>query len=129
MEAIARTIRQRGFRKWYERELLAGHGHLLLLVLATLAVIGALEAFSEHAGNRVLSAGAFVLAGAIGVWAMRRYLFHLMRAESVANQAVCPACEAYARWQVERDEAAGADRRVVLHVCCRDCGARWSIGC
>ena len=30
---IAQTIRQAGFRKWYERELIQSHAHLVLLVL------------------------------------------------------------------------------------------------
>ena len=38
MKSVAPAIRQRGFRKWYERELLAGHSHLVLLLLCTVAL-------------------------------------------------------------------------------------------
>ena len=38
--AIQQSIRNRGFRKWYERQLLVGHSHLLLLLLCTLALLG-----------------------------------------------------------------------------------------
>lgn len=123
MNGIGGAIRKRGFRKWYERELIAGHSHLVLLVLATLALLGALEAFSDRTGSeRLWMAASFATAGVVGVWALRRYLFHLMRAESAAHQAVCPGCRAYARWRVEGD-----DEPEALAVCCRDCGTRWRI--
>jgi hypothetical protein len=73
---------------------------------------------------------SLLVAAAIGAWALRRYLFHLMRAELIANQATCPACQAYARWQVEGHRP-GGDRRPTgrprLQVCCRGCGSRWRI--
>lgn len=125
---IARRIRRRGFRKWYEAELIRGHSHLVLLILCTLAVLGALEALSDGTGaDRALLACSLLLAGGIGVWAMRRYLYLLLRAETVANQAVCPACEAYARWSIE-DEA-GSAAEPVLRVRCRACQHGWKIDC
>lgn len=128
MKVIANSIRERGFRKWYERELVAGHGHLVLLVLATLALLGALEVYSDtHGEDRLVMAGTFALAGVVGVWSMRRYLFHLMRAETLANQAVCPACKTYARWQIEAEDPGSQDRPPALLVRCRDCGERWQI--
>ena len=102
--SIPAFIAERGFRKWYERELIRGHSHLVLLLLATLLV-----------------------AAAIGVWALRRYLFHLMRAEAIANQAVCAHCDAYARWLIERSEPATARSDGAMAVCCRKCGHRWRI--
>lgn len=124
MTPVNRLIRERGFRKWYERELLAGHSHLVLLLLCTLALLGALEVFSQRSGaERWAVAASFAVAGLLGAWAMRRYLFHLLRAERLANQASCPRCRAYARWAVEHDDAEALDVR------CRDCSERWRIDC
>ncbi len=125
---IASRIRRRGFRKWYEAELIRGHSHLVLLILCALGVLGALEALSDGTGaDRALLALSLLLAGGIGIWAMRRYLFLLLRAETVANQAVCPACEVYARWTIE-DES-GAATEPVLRVRCRACQHGWKIDC
>ena len=125
--SIPAFIAERGFRKWYERELIRGHSHLVLLLLATLGVIGGLEAFTERGGNRLLMVATLLVAAAIGVWALRRYLSHLMRAEAIANQAVCAHCDAYARWLIERSEPATARSDGAMAVCCRKCGHRWRI--
>ena len=42
---------------------------------------------------------------AVGVYSLRRYLYLLMRAEAVANQAVCPKCQTYLS-AVERTDLA-----------------------
>jgi DNA-directed RNA polymerase subunit RPC12/RpoP len=126
--SIPAFIAERGFRKWYERELIRGHAHLVLLLLATLGVIGGLEAFSERgAANRLLMVASLLVAAVIGVWALRRYLYHLMRAEAIANQAVCAQCDAYARWLIERSEPATEQGDGAMAVRCRKCGHRWRI--
>jgi ABC-type nickel/cobalt efflux system permease component RcnA len=127
--SIPAKIERSGFRKWYERELIRGHSHLVLLLLCTLGLLGALEAFSEARGiDRLLLALSFAIAGLVGAWSLRRYLFHLMRAESVANQADCPACKVYARWRVEQAVPAGGNvDEGTMDVCCRNCGHRWRI--
>jgi hypothetical protein len=127
---IPQAIRRRGFRKWYERELLVGHSHLVLLLFCALAVVGAMEVFwRQPGGERLLMVVSVLVSAGIGVWALRRYLFVLMRAELIANQAVCAGCKAYGRWVVEEqaagDEATG--RSAHMRVCCRSCGGRWLI--
>jgi hypothetical protein len=126
---IPADIRKRGFSKWYERELLRSHSHLVLLLLCALAALGAVEAFSQPGSNRLLMVASLLVAAGVGVWAVRRYLFHLARAEYVANQATCSACQVYARWKVEAtepgDEAAGTPP--AMQVCCRKCGHLWRI--
>ena len=124
MNGIGAAIERRGFRKWYERELLRSHGQLVLLVLATLAALGALEAFSDGLGDRLLMGTSLVAAAAIGAWALRRYVFHLMRAELIANQATCPACRAYGRFAVERE---GGPEASAMMVRCHRCEERWRI--
>jgi hypothetical protein len=128
--AIPAVIRQRGFRKWYERELIRSHANLVLLLLCTLAVLGAMEAlFDGGRHERLLLVACLLVAAALGLWSMRRYLFHLSRAELIANQASCPQCQTYARWTVERDTAGddSAGRLAVMDVRCRACGRGWPI--
>ena len=121
----AQKIRRVGFRKWYERELLNCHANLLLLVLATIGLLGCLEVYSARL-SRVeglqMLAGALASA-AIGWFALRRYLRALAHAEFVARQAACETCSAYAKWDAV-DEP-GAEGR--LRVRCRRCSHRWDI--
>ena len=124
--AIPDDIRKRGFRKWYERELLRGHSHLVLLLLCALAALGAVEAFGQEGSQKLLMAASLLVAGGLGAWAMRRYLYLLMRAEIIANQATCPACQAYARFAVEA-VGPSADAAGTITVCCRRCGHHWQI--
>jgi ABC-type nickel/cobalt efflux system permease component RcnA len=126
---IPANIRKRGFAKWYERELLRSHSHLVLLLLCALAALGAAEAYSQPGSNRVLMVASLLVAAGVGVWAVRRYLFHLARAEYVANQATCPACQSYARWKVQAEQAGDekAGEPPAMEVCCRKCSHRWRI--
>lgn len=124
--AIPASIQRRGFRKWYERELLIGHSHLVLLLLCVVTLFGAMEAFSSPQGAKALMAACVLVACAIGLWALRRYLFLLTRAEYIANQAVCQQCQAYGRWAVESSHGDGAEGRY-MRVCCKRCSGRWQI--
>jgi hypothetical protein len=128
--AIPTDIRQRGFSKWYERELLRSHSHLVLLILCALAVLGAVEVFSQGGDARLLMVLSLLVAAAVGVWALRRYLFYLSRAELIANQASCPGCGVHGRWTIETSESGQTDepsQPAVMAVCCRRCAHRWRI--
>ena len=127
---IPQSIQRKGFRKWYEHELLAGHAHLVLVLLAGLAVAGAMEALWHPTSDaRLLMLGSVLLATGIGIWALRRYLFLLMRAELIAHQAVCASCQTYGRWTVESQAPAdeAKNRPAQLRACCRHCGTNWTI--
>jgi hypothetical protein len=119
-------MRQIGFRKWYEGQLLRSHAHLVLLLLAVLALLGGFEAFSREKPwtDQILIAACVLASIAISVLALRRYLFLLNHAEWVADQAVCRQCERYALWELLAEEDAG--RR--LRVRCRHCNHEWLIG-
>jgi formate dehydrogenase maturation protein FdhE len=121
---LAEGVRRFGFRKWYERELLSSHAHLLLTLLSSVALIGLLEAFQDASpSDKLLNVLLFIASGAIGLWALRRYLYLLTHAEAVANQANCPACGTYARFEVM-----GEDRRSgQIVVRCRACRQEWTI--
>jgi hypothetical protein len=121
---FSQGVAKRGFRKWYERELLTGHAHLVLLLLSAIGMIGSFEAFKDASVSEKIVNVVFVLVcAAVGLWAMRRYLFLLMRAEELANQASCPACGEYGRFTVVADRCNG--RETV--VCCRNCAHKWPI--
>lgn len=119
---FAQGVAKRGFRKWYERELLTGHAHLVLLLLSAVGMMGSLEAFrGASTSEKILDVGFVLLSAAVGLWAMRRYLFLLMRAEEIANQASCPRCQEYGRFTIVSDN----HRETV--VCCRKCAHHWPI--
>lgn len=121
---LAEGVRRFGFRKWYERELLSSHAHLLLALLCSIALIGLLEVFRAGTpAEKLLDVLLFIASGAIGLWALRRYLFLLMHAEDVANQASCPACGSYGRFEVVGANRQGRQARVR----CRACGHGWTI--
>ena len=122
---LADGIRKHGFRKWYERELLRSHAHLVLTFLCMIGVFAAVEAMGHNRSwfDQAVDLGAIVLCTGVGIWALRRYLYFLNHAEMTANQADCPQCKAYASFKLEGENT--QDRSVV--VCCRKCQHRWTI--
>jgi hypothetical protein len=129
--AIADFIQLRGFKKWYERELARSHLQLLLLLCCALAVFGAMEGLFEAQGSaRWWLAVCLLTALAIGAWALRRYLFLLMRAETIARQASCEKCATYGRWDVDAHEASQPESVCMnerMNVRCRACGHPWQV--
>ena len=121
---LADGVRRVGFRKWYERELLSSHAHMVLALLGVIAMLGSMEAmrgmpYSQQFMNLVM----LITSGLIAFWALRRYLFLLMRAEVVANQASCEDCGEYGRFTI--DELNGLPMQT--RVCCMKCTHRWTI--
>ncbi|MCZ8252534.1 MAG: hypothetical protein O9318_08705 [Hylemonella sp.] len=121
---LAEGVRRFGFRKWYERELLSSHAHLLLTILCSIALVGMLEVFKGGSlEEKLLDVLMFIASGAIGLWSLRRYLYLLMHAEEVANQANCPACGTYARFEVMAEDRRSGE----IVVRCRACRQEWTI--
>ncbi|RYF14564.1 MAG: hypothetical protein EOO30_17740 [Comamonadaceae bacterium] len=119
---LAEHFKRIGFRKWYERQLLSSHAHMVLAFLSVIAVVGAMEAFRTSEGDTQLANVLFVvLCAAIGAWAMRRYAFLLMRAEQAANQASCPDCGDYGRFHV----VGHRPRLQEIDVRCSRCSRGW----
>lgn len=124
MDAM-QSIRKLGFRKWYERTLLRCHGNLVLLLLSTIALLIAAEAYGRElpASTQLKLLACALASGLIGYWALRGY-FRLMReAEFAADQAVCSQCETYARWDITSEDRA----HYTMQVRCRKCGHPWRI--
>lgn len=122
---LAEGIRRHGFRKWYERELMRSHLHMLLLLFCAIGLLGAFELFSRTAplSEQLNAMFSVLLCAGVGVWSLRRYLYLLMHAEEVAHQAVCAQCKAYGRLAVLQVEA--ASERVSVR--CKQCGHSWPI--
>ena len=122
---LADGIRRIGFRKWYERELLQSHAHLVLTFLCAIGLFAAFEGlgrapdWSDQATNLVTLGCSAV----IGIWALRRYLYLLMHAETTANQAECPHCRTYARFTLVHEDRS----REAVDVQCKNCEQRWRI--
>jgi predicted Zn finger-like uncharacterized protein len=113
-----------GFRKWYERELMSSHAHMLLSLLSLFAMLAALEAYTEAtAHQKLVDVALALLAGVITLWSLRRYLYLLMRAEFLANQANCPQCKDYGRFQLVSEDRGAQQTRVR----CRRCAHDWTI--
>jgi hypothetical protein len=122
---LAQGIRKHGFRKWYERELLQSHAHLVLTFLCMIGIFAAMESISgtEGWGDRVADFATIALCTGIGVWAVRRYLYFLNHAEACANQADCPQCKTYGSLAVDATD--GAELQLTVH--CKRCDCRWVI--
>jgi hypothetical protein len=122
---LADGIRKLGFRKWYERQLLRSHAHMVLTFLCTIGLFAAFEGMGRFraSADQLNNLIAILICAAIGVWAMRRYLRLLAAAEATANQADCPQCGTYGRFTlVHEDRASGG-----VEVCCRKCQRQWQI--
>ena len=122
---LADGIRKHGFRKWYERELLQSHAHLVLTFLCMIGIFAGFEALGAHRAwfDQAQNIAVIGLCVAIGIWAVRRYLYFLGHAEATANQADCPKCQAYGSFTVEAEDV----KEQTLQVCCRKCHHSWTI--
>ena len=122
--SLADGIRKVGFRKWYEHELLSSHAHMLLALLSTIALMATLELFQGGTlGEKLLNTLLFMLSGAVGLWALRRYLYLLSHAETLADQANCQVCAAYGLLDVVEDGGGHEGVRVK----CRKCSHEWTL--
>jgi membrane protein implicated in regulation of membrane protease activity len=121
---LADGIRKVGFRKWYERELLSSHAHMVLALLCTIALMAALELLNGGGpADKLFNVLLFILSGAVGLWALRRYLYLLSNAETVADQANCSQCAEYGRLTVIEEDR----RNGQVLVKCRKCNHEWTL--
>ncbi len=122
---LAEGIRRRGFRKWYERELLQSHAHLVLGFLCLIGIFAAVELLltPQPGSQRLTALVAFVVCVGGGLWALRRYALLLGHAELAASQADCPQCKTYGRLDLLQSDASGEQ----VQVRCRQCSHAWRI--
>ena len=125
---LADGIQRVGFRKWYERELLSSHAHMALALISAEAMMASFEAFRGASASEKLMNTAFVLVCAgIALWSMRRYLYLLMHAEEMANQANCAQCQAYGLLKLQEVEDRRLTAQRLVPVCCKRCGFQWNL--
>lgn len=120
---LAEGIRKLGFITWHERELLIGHGWLVLTLLSGVVAFAALEVLlgSDDLLAQAKFALGFLAAGAVGTIALYRFLHRLGHAQKTSAQAICAQCEAFGRLAVvteDRDEP-------WVRVRCKSCGYEW----
>ena len=121
---LAETVMRVGFRKWYERQLLSSHAHMALAFLSVIALLASMEAFRGAQGDAQLLNVLFVIVcAAVAWWALRRYVFLMMRAERTASQASCPDCGEYGRFRIVRQRNSGEE----VDVHCNKCSGEWMI--
>lgn len=122
---LADGIKKHGFRKWYERELLQSHAHLVLMILCVIGLLAAFEAAWRFRGwqDQATNLLAGVICAAMGLWALRRYLGLLSHAEAAASQADCSQCKTYGRLELLKSDAEGTQ----VAVRCRKCAHEWQI--
>lgn len=134
---IGEDIRRRGFRRWYERQLIESFGYLLTAFLALILLLAGFEAMGVMRGSPMYYFAIVACAAAAGtlMWVTwQRFIVLLARAELFANAAACPRCEAWGRFEVLASEAATAEdppeagRPHWLRVRCRKCGEQWRMG-
>lgn len=134
---IGAEIRRRGFRRWYERQLVESHAYLVTAFLALIVLLAGYEAMDFLRGSPMYYLATFggaALAGTL-VWiAWQRFTVLLARAERFAEAAACSRCQAWGKFEVLGGEDASADdppeagRPHWLRVRCRKCGECWRLG-
>ena len=92
--SIEDAVRKRGFRQWYERQLIEGHAYLVTGLLSLLMTALALETIEFRAS--IVNSIALALVAAIGGWlslfAWKQFTKLLSCAQALAEQAVCGEC-------------------------------------
>ncbi|UCG97002.1 MAG: hypothetical protein JSW31_15665 [Burkholderiales bacterium] len=134
---IGEEIRRRGFRRWYERQLVESHAYLVTAFLSLILLLAGFEAMDALRGAPLYYVAVFGIAAAAGtlMWvAWQRFTALLARAELFAESAGCPRCSAWGKFDVLAAEPVAADdppeagRPHWVRVCCRKCGERWRLG-
>lgn len=121
--ALAQGIRKLGFRKWHERQLLIGHGWLVVTLFASVTAFATLESLINAASltDRLANLAAFAILGGVTIVALRRFLTHLIRAQRASQQARCTHCDTWGRLDALTEDPHGK----WLRVRCRECGHEW----
>lgn len=127
---LSEAISQRGFKRWYERQLIEGHAYLVTGLLAMLMMAISIEMieFRQSAGGLAVLLLVGAAGSALTMFAWRQFTYLLARAEYIAERATCQACKVYGRFVIRRsDDNPQAVGGCTLHVECRKCGHGWTI--
>ena len=132
-------IRTDGFRRWYERQLIECHAWLVTWFLGLIVLVAGLEMAGGGAGLRVQGAVMGFAGLAVTLFSWARYRLLLEVAERLGEQAVCPQCDAYAKFAIAASGPTpmpdGGDPSLENHgggiwlrAHCRKCGHEWMMG-
>jgi hypothetical protein len=125
------ALRKRGFRRWYERQLVESHAYLVTGLLSLIMMAIAIEVieFRESLPNALVLALIAASGGWLAIFAWKQFTKLLFRAESLAGQAVCGECRAYGKFDVmEAHDSSEALTGRSLVVRCRQCQHQWKMG-
>lgn len=130
MATPAQGISRLGFRVWYERQLIESHVWFVTAFLCAVTIMALMEELNLRGPGPLSwpSLGIIVAATLTGAVALRRYMRLLNRAESLAEQSVCPQCASYGAIRVL--EAAVVDSEQYpqwMRVSCKKCDRQWRI--
>ena len=124
------AIRVRGFRRWYERQLIEGFAYMVTGVFSLIMMTVALEMveFRGSAAGLVALVAIALAGGTLCLLSWRRFHQLLSRAEYLSERAICGRCSVYGRFAViaSRD-VPDAPVGCALEVRCRACGNEWTI--
>ena len=129
--SIDDAVRKRGFRRWYERQLVESHAYLVTGVLSVIMTLIALETieFRESLANTLALVAIAAGGGWLSIFAWKQFSRLLFRAEALAGQAVCQTCRTYGRFEiVDAHDSTDALFGRWLRVRCRKCSHEWSMG-
>jgi len=130
---LADDIRRRGFKKWYERQLIESHAYLVTCFLCLILVLALMEEVSFRApGLKPLLLLAVMAGGGfLGLFALFRYKAIMETAERFSERSACKQCRAYATFDIVESGGSAAtpesEAEPWLRVKCRKCGHGWTM--
>jgi hypothetical protein len=131
MTRISDAIGARGFRSWYERQLIESFAHMITGVLSLIMMAISIEMleFRSTAGGLLALVAIATAGGGLCLFAWRRFHRLLSIAEHLAEQATCSQCRTYGRFAVvSAHELPDAPAGCSIDVRCRACGNGWTMG-
>jgi hypothetical protein len=130
---LADDIRKRGFKKWYERQLIESHAYLVTCFLCMILVAALMEEVSfRTAGLKpFLMLAVMAGGGLVGLFAWLRYKAIMITAERFGDRSICEQCHAYAKFDILESGGSRAtpegEPDPWLRVKCRKCGHAWTM--
>jgi hypothetical protein len=126
----AQGITKLGFRVWYERQLIEGHVYFVTGFLCAVLIMALMEELNLRGPGPLSLAtlAMIIVATLVGIGAIRRYMRLLLRAESLAEQCVCPGCASYGVIRVLDAGVVETDEHPQwMRVACKKCDQQWRV--